>query len=57
LHLEGDAVEVGMQILDHELLDSPPGRGGIGDMVAPAFQHPRVENTKHMTLAIKDEQA
>ena len=57
LHLEGDAVEVGVWILDLELLDSPPGRGGEGDMLAPAFQHPSVENTYHMTLAIEDERA
>jgi len=41
----------------HELLDGPPGRGGIGDVVAPAFRPPRVENTDHMTLAIEDERA
>lgn len=40
-----------------ELLDGLPGRGGVGDMVAPVFPHPRVENTDHMTLAIEDERA
>ncbi len=55
--LEGDAVEIGVRILEFELLDGPPGRGGKGDVVAPAFRHPRVENTDHMTLAIEDERA
>ena len=55
--LEGSAVEVGVRIFDLELLDDPPGRGGIGDVAAPAFRHRRVENTDHMTLAIEDERA
>lgn len=41
-HLEGLAVEVGMRTLVLELLDGPPGRGGVGDMVAPVFPHPGV---------------
>jgi len=52
--LEGSAVEVSVH---HELLDGPPGRVGIGDVVAPAFWHPTVESTDHMTLAIEDERA
>ncbi len=40
--LEGDAVEVRVRVLDHELLDGPPGRSGVGDVVAHAFRHPRV---------------
>ena len=55
LHLEGVTVEVSMWIFEFELLNGPPGRGGIGDMAAPIFQHPRVENTNHMTLAINNE--
>lgn len=55
--LEGDAVEVGVRILDFELLDGPPGRGGEGDVVARALRHPRVKKTDHMTLAIEDERA
>lgn len=54
LCLEGDAVEVSVWILDLELLDSLPSRGGKGDMLAPTFQHPSVENTYHMTLTIED---
>ena len=57
MHLEGSAVEVGVRILEFELLDGPPGGGGKGDVVALAIQHPRVENTDHMTLAIEDERA
>ena len=56
-HLKGDVVKVGVRILHHELLNGPPGRGGVGDVVAPAFRHPRVKNTDHMTLAIEDERA
>lgn len=55
--LEGDAVEVGVRILEFKLLDGPPGGGGVRDVVAPAFRHPRVKNTDHMTLAIEDERA
>jgi hypothetical protein len=55
--LEGDAVEVGVRIPEFELQDGPPGGGGVGDVVAPAFRHPRVENTDHITLAIEDERA
>jgi hypothetical protein len=54
---EGDAVEVAVWILEFELLDGPLGGGGVGDVVAPAFRHPRVENADHMTLAIEDERA
>lgn len=53
--LEGDAIEVGVRILEFELLDGPPGGGGVGDVVAPVFRHPRVENADHMTLTIEDE--
>lgn len=40
--LEGDAVEIGVWILDRELLDGLPGRGGVDDVVFSAFRHPRV---------------
>ena len=56
-HLENDTVEVGVWILEFELLDGPPGRGGEGDMIAPAFRHSRVEDTDQMTLTIEDERA
>lgn len=49
--LEGLAVEVGTWILELELLD------GVGDVAAPGFRHPRVEDTDHMTHAIEDERA
>ena len=55
LCLKGGVVEVGMWILNLELLNCSPGRGGIGDVITLAFQHSRVENTHHMILAIKDE--
>ena len=55
--LEGETVEVGVRILEFELFDGPPGGGGVGDVVAPAFRHPRVKNTDHMTLSIEDERA
>jgi hypothetical protein len=46
-----------VRILEFKLLDGPPGGGGVRDVVAPAFRHPRVKNTDHMTLAIEDERA
>ena len=55
LCLKGSVVEVGMSILNLELLNCSPGRGDIGNMITLTFQHPRVENTHHMILAIKDE--
>ena len=53
----GVRLGAGVRILEFELLNSPPGGGGIGDMVALAFRHPRVDNTDHTTLAIEDERA
>jgi hypothetical protein len=47
-------VEVRMLILDLDLLDSPPGRECIGDMVVSTFHHPRVKYANHLALAIKD---
>ena len=55
--LEGDTVEVGVQILAFELFDGPPGGGGIGDVVAPTSRHPGVKITDHLTLAIEDGRA
>lgn len=55
--LEGDAVEVSVWILEFELFNGPPGGGSVGDVVAPTSQHPRVEHTDHMTLAIEDQRA
>ena len=51
----GLAVEASVRIPVFELLDGPPGGGGVDDAAAPAFPHPRVENTDHMTLAIEPE--
>ena len=40
--LEGNAVEIRVRILGLDQLDGPPGRGGVCNVAAPAFWHPRV---------------
>jgi hypothetical protein len=53
--LPPSAIEVGVGIMLLDLLDSPPGGRGEGDMVTRAFGHAGVENTDHITQAIDDE--
>ena len=50
-------VEVGVRILKLELLDSPPGGGCVGDVVASAVRQGRVEDANHPALAVEDEGA
>ena len=54
---EGRAVEVGVRIVNFELLDGPPRRSAIGDVAAETFQHARVEDIEHMTITSEDERA
>ena len=46
-------VEIGMGIPLFELLDDKLSRGGKGNMVAVTSLYPRVEDAKHVALAIK----
>lgn len=50
-------VEVGVRILDFELLNDPPGGSCVGDVAVSAFRYPRVKHTDHPALAIEDERA
>ena len=51
------AVEIGVRILHLDLLESPPRRGRVGDVGAPAAHQARVQYAGHPALAIKDERA
>jgi len=55
--LPPSAIEVGVGIMLLDLLNSPPGGRGEGDMAARAFGHAGVENTDHITQAVDDERA
>ena len=54
---EGRAVEVGVRIVDFELLDGPPRRSAVGDVAAETFRHARVEDSEHKTTTSEDERA
>ena len=53
----GHAVELGIGILDEDLLDYPPDGGTEGDVVVRvrASRHSRVRNRDRVAVAIEDE--
>jgi len=55
--LEALAVEVGIGVVEFDLIEGEIRRSGEGDVVAGTLGHSRVEDTDHMTLGIEDERA
>ena len=53
----GDVVELGEGILDQDLLDNPPDRRTVGNVVVRASRHSRVQDGESVTVAREDEGA
>jgi len=54
---EGLLFEVSIWILEFELLDGPPGRRAIGDVVGETFWHAGVKDGQHAPITSKDQRA
>ena len=50
----GHAVEIGVGILDEDLLDNPPDGRTVGNMVVQASRHSRVQHGERVAVSRED---
>ena len=51
----GHAVEIGVGILDEDLLDNPPDGRTVGNMVVQASRHSRVQHGERVAVSREDQ--